>query len=90
MVTSCVAQGMGFSLLTPTLLIDGLVENMPLRLCPLPVRRMKTGAASRSIIEHMGSLVICRAEGRHFSVIAPRSFAGSLHHALMAAARSIA
>ena len=27
----------GFSLLTPTLLIDGLVENMPLRLCPLPV-----------------------------------------------------
>ena len=37
MVTSCVADGMGFSLLTPTLLIDGLVENMPLRLCPLPV-----------------------------------------------------
>ncbi|PQV56804.1 sarcosine oxidase subunit gamma [Defluviimonas denitrificans] len=60
------------------------------RLCPLPARRMKTGAASRSIIEHMGSLVICRAEGRHFSVIAPRSFAGSMHHALMASARSIA
>ncbi|WP_127115585.1 LysR family transcriptional regulator [Shimia sediminis] len=37
MVTSCVAEGMGFSLLTPTLLIDGLVENMPLRLLPLPV-----------------------------------------------------
>ena len=37
MVTSCVAQGLGFSLLTPTLLIDGLVENMPLRLSPLPV-----------------------------------------------------
>lgn len=37
MVTSCVAQGMGFSLLTPTLLIDGLVENMPLTLHPLPV-----------------------------------------------------
>ncbi len=37
MVTSCVAQGMGFSLLTPTLLIDGLVENMPLRVEPLPV-----------------------------------------------------
>ncbi len=37
MVTSCVAEGMGFSLLTPTLLIDGLVEKMPLRVLPLPV-----------------------------------------------------
>lgn len=37
MVTSCVAQGLGFSLLTPTLLIDGLVENMALRIAPLPV-----------------------------------------------------
>jgi DNA-binding transcriptional LysR family regulator len=37
MVTSCVAQGMGFSLLTPTLMIDGMVENMPLRVAPLPV-----------------------------------------------------
>ncbi|MEM1298381.1 MAG: substrate-binding domain-containing protein, partial [Pseudomonadota bacterium] len=38
MVTSCVANGIGFSLLTPTLLIDGLVEKMPLRIVPLPVR----------------------------------------------------
>lgn len=60
------------------------------RLCPLPARRMKVGEASRSMIEHMGSLVICRAEGRHFSVIAPRSFAASMHHALVAAAHSIA
>jgi DNA-binding transcriptional LysR family regulator len=37
MVTSCVAAGQGFSLLTPTLLIDGLVENMNLRLKELPV-----------------------------------------------------
>ncbi|EBA15933.1 Transcriptional regulator [Roseobacter sp. SK209-2-6] len=37
MVTSCVATGQGFSLLTPTLLIDGLVENMNLRLLKLPV-----------------------------------------------------
>ena len=37
MVTSCVAAGMGFSLLTPTLLIDGLVENMALTIRPLPV-----------------------------------------------------
>ncbi len=37
MVTSCVSAGQGFSLLTPTLLIDGLVENMRLRLMELPV-----------------------------------------------------
>jgi DNA-binding transcriptional LysR family regulator len=37
MVTACVSNGMGFSLLTPTLLIDGLVEHMGLRIEPLPV-----------------------------------------------------
>ncbi len=37
MVTSCVSAGQGFSLLTPTLLIDGMVENMNLRLQELPV-----------------------------------------------------
>ena len=37
MVTSCVAAGQGFSLLTPTLLIDGMVEHMPLKLQVLPV-----------------------------------------------------
>lgn len=60
------------------------------RLCPVPSRKMKTGAATRTLLEHMGCFVICRAAGTHFSVIAPRSFAGSLHHALCAAARSIA
>jgi DNA-binding transcriptional LysR family regulator len=37
MVTSCVSAGQGFSLLTPTLLIDGMVENMALRIKELPV-----------------------------------------------------
>lgn len=36
MVTACVADGMGFTILTPTLLIDGLVERMPLNVGPLP------------------------------------------------------
>ena len=36
MVTACVAKGLGFSLLTPSLLIDGLVEGMPLTLRALP------------------------------------------------------
>lgn len=37
MVTSCVSAAQGFSLLTPTLLIDGMVENMRLRIVELPV-----------------------------------------------------
>lgn len=60
------------------------------RLCPVPVRRMQTGAATRTLLEHMGCFVICRTTAQAFSLIAPRSFAGSLHHALTAAARSVA
>lgn len=67
----------------------GVVRLME-RLCPVPARRMGTGAATRTLMEHMGCLVICRSKGRHFSLLAPRSFAGSLHHALTTAARSIA
>lgn len=37
MVTSCVSAGLGFSLLTPTLLIDGMVEKMDLKIIELPV-----------------------------------------------------
>lgn len=40
MVTACVCSGMGFTLLTPTLLIDGFVEHMPLRVLPLPAARL--------------------------------------------------
>ncbi len=36
MVTACVAKGLGFTILTPSLLIDGLVEQMPLEIRPLP------------------------------------------------------
>lgn len=37
MVTACVADGMGVTLLTPTLLIDGLTEQMRLDAMPMPV-----------------------------------------------------
>ncbi|MEM7067908.1 MAG: LysR family transcriptional regulator [Pseudomonadota bacterium] len=37
MVTACVAEGMGFTLLPPSLLIDGFVEQMRLKIVPLPV-----------------------------------------------------
>ncbi|MEQ9257716.1 MAG: LysR family transcriptional regulator [Roseovarius sp.] len=36
MVTACVAEGLGFTILSPTLLIDGFVERMPLVVRPLP------------------------------------------------------
>lgn len=59
------------------------------RLCPAPSRRMQTGAATRTLLEHMGCLLICRETARHFSLLAPRSYAKSLAHALTAAARSL-
>lgn len=58
------------------------------RLCALDVRRMQTGDASRTLIEHLGCLVICRSQRHVFSVLGPRSAARSLHHALATAARS--
>lgn len=60
------------------------------RLCPAPARQMQTGDATRTLLEHMGCLLICRDAGQRFSVLGPRSFAASLHHTLCAAARSIA
>lgn len=59
------------------------------RLCPVPSRQMKTGAATRTILEHMGCLVICRVTRQRFSLLAPRSYAQSLLHALKASALSV-
>ncbi|AZO11554.1 MULTISPECIES: sarcosine oxidase subunit gamma [unclassified Mesorhizobium] len=60
------------------------------RLCALDVHAMAGGAASRTTIEHIGCIVICREARLQFSILGPRSSAASLHHALMAAARSVA
>ncbi len=59
------------------------------RLCMLDVRRMDRGAGSRSVIEHVSCLVICREANRRFTVIGPRSAAASLHHALTTAAAAL-
>lgn len=56
------------------------------RLCGLDVRSMQPGNATRTMIEHLGTYVIRGAEG--MTVLGPRSAAGSLHHALVTAARS--
>lgn len=44
MVTACVAAGQGFAILTPTLLIDGLTEGMPLK-----VQKLSAPGFSRTI-----------------------------------------
>ena len=58
------------------------------RLTPIDTRKMREDSIRRSVLEHLGCFVIRRAGG--FSVLGPRSSARSLHHALAAAARSIA
>jgi sarcosine oxidase subunit gamma len=60
------------------------------RLCAAPVRRMQAGDAQRTTIHHLGSFVICGAAGAHLRVLGARSSAGSLHHALVQAAQSVA
>lgn len=69
---------------------DARVIDMFERLCPVPARQMQAGDAQRSTIHHMGCLVICTDAGRSFRVLGARSSAGSLHHALVTAARSVA
>lgn len=59
------------------------------RLCNAPVRVMEPGAVTRTILEHLG-VFLWRTGPEDMAVIGPRSSAASLHHALMAAARSIA
>ncbi len=66
---------------------DGLADLFE-RLCPAPVRAFQGGEAVRSTIDHLGCFVICRTPTR-ISVLGPRSSAGSLHHALITAMRSV-
>ncbi len=58
------------------------------RLCNADSRAMATGAATRTRLEHLGCFLICRVRDSHFSVLGPRSSAGSIHHALVTAADS--
>jgi sarcosine oxidase, subunit gamma len=58
------------------------------RLCALNVRGMQTDDASRTLIEHLGCLVICRKQSLEFSVLGPGSAARSLHHAIVTVAQS--
>ena len=59
------------------------------RLSNADTRTMEQGHATRTQIEAMGVFLICRSKGTHFSVIAPRSSAESMHDALLTATRSV-
>ena len=58
------------------------------RLCAFDLRAAVPGAATRTVIDHLGCYVIVRATNT-MTVLGPRSSARSLHHALMTAARSV-
>lgn len=57
------------------------------RLCAFDLRAQGPGAATRTVIEHLGCYIILRASG-HLSVLGPRSSAASLFHALETAAQA--
>ncbi len=58
------------------------------RSCAADTSTMPMGGVTRTILEHLGCFILRRSE-HHFSVYGPRSSAGSLHHVLVAAARSV-
>jgi sarcosine oxidase subunit gamma len=58
------------------------------RLCNLDLWRFEPGSATRTVIEHLGCYAI-RREPDRLTLLGPRSSAGSLHHALLGAARSV-
>jgi sarcosine oxidase subunit gamma len=60
------------------------------RLSAIDIHAMEAGKATRTLIEHLGCFVICRQAGASYSVLAMRSAAASLHHALVQAAEAVA
>lgn len=59
-------------------------------LCAVPIRRMKAGAAQRTMIHQLGCFVLRRTDADHIRILGPRASAQSLHHALITAAKSVA
>ncbi|MDB5664875.1 sarcosine oxidase subunit gamma, partial [Cypionkella sp.] len=57
------------------------------RLCNYDLCRAGVGAATRTVIDHLGCYVIRRAD-TEVSILGPRSSAHSLHHALTTAAKA--
>ncbi|MEO3413199.1 LysR family transcriptional regulator [Roseovarius sp. CAU 1744] len=56
MVTACVANGVGVTFLTPTLLIDGFAEQMALDVSPMPVAGMTRSITVLAREDELGAL----------------------------------
>ena len=59
-------------------------------LCAVNIRKMGPGDAQRTMIHQLGCFVIPRQEADRVYILGPRASAGSLHHALIGAAKSVA
>jgi len=59
------------------------------RLCNVDLPAMQAGDVSRSRLEHMACFIWCLEPRQKVAIYAPRSAAGSLHHGLVEAARSV-
>ncbi len=66
-----------------------LVFDLFERLCNVDILAMQPGSATRCSIHHIGCYLWCRDAGGEFSVLGPRSSAGSLHHALVEIAQTL-
>jgi sarcosine oxidase subunit gamma len=60
------------------------------RLCAVPIRTMSAGDAHRTVIHQLGCFVMRRTTHGHIRIFGPRASAGTLHHAILTAAKSIA
>ena len=66
------------------------MEDMMERLCAVPIRRMTAGDTHRTVIHQLGCFVIRREASDHMRILGPRASAGTLHHALITAAKALA
>lgn len=59
------------------------------RLCNVDIRAMRSGAATRCMIHHIGCYLWCHEARTSVSILGPRSSARSLHHALSEIAETV-
>lgn len=59
-------------------------------LCNIAIRKMAAGDVQRTMIHQLGCFIIRHAGADHIRILGPRASAGSLHHALVTAATSVA
>ncbi|MEE2944749.1 MAG: sarcosine oxidase subunit gamma [Pseudomonadota bacterium] len=52
------------------------------RLCSINLSELARGRAQRTVIEHVGSFVLCLEQGRSYRLLCGRSFAPSFAHAI--------